>query len=185
MPAMAAAALLVLVSSLLPVAVGAQGALLTTLSGSATVVLSWPDPEAAPRARVAAQDVLLGELARRGVRGWELAAEGETCDPSERACVHLLRSARPACPGHRSSATPTVSPSPDESFAVCASPNNITVVAATELGLMMAVGRLLREVSVVADGGASHVTLPQGLRLTVTPPVSAQARATQLYHGIS
>lgn len=169
MPTSAGATLLVaVVSLLLPAASTAEGAQLA-LSG-ATVVLgdSWAGPTRGP---VAAR-LLLGELWRRGISGWELGADGAACDPTGRPCVHLLRSALPACHGHpRSSAASSVSlaelAASEESFALCrTSANNVTVVAATELGLMMGVGRLLREIQIVTDGDGSHATLPEDLHLT-------------------
>ena len=146
------------------------------MPGGATVVLAAEWDAAGPRGRVAAQELLLGELSRRQISGWRLAAG---C--SHPPCVHLLRAPRPLAAACSPASTRQLSsPASEESFVVCSSPTKVTVVASTELGLMMAVGRLLREIRVQASNGIHAAVLPAGLRLAVSPPPWAAMRGHQL-----
>jgi hypothetical protein len=109
------------------------------------------------QAKVAATELLLPELARKGIHNWRIAlpeADASACSSEDGPmCVHLVHTTDPvaAC-GREGFASqfiyPTSGLSP-EAFALCATAsaprNGIVIAASTELGLMMGCGHFLRE----------------------------------------
>ena len=126
------------------------------------------------RARVAADDLLLGELRRKGVRDWRLA----TSSNASGSCLHLLRATSAGAVGLACGFEVGTGEDPsDEAFAVCRRNSSVILEAHTELGLMMGAGRLLREITATPNGSA---VLPATLRLRVSPPPWAAMRGHQL-----
>ena len=176
-----------LVASLLlaapPPAIAAGDGRSLVLIGSTVIHPEWVG---VARARVAAQDLLQAELRRKGVRNWRLGSQGERdlCVAHGPLCIHLLRARNHAetaraC-GNVTANQATVGS--EESFALCVSPQNVTVTAHTSRGLMLAVGRLVRELHVQnARNGSGHVALVAAdLQLFVAPPPWAAMRGHQL-----
>eukprot|EP01043_Picozoa_sp_COSAG02_P009425 COSAG02_NODE_319_length_24795_cov_20.998502_13_plen_533_part_00 len=155
------------------------------LAEHATIHLA-PEWAGARRARVAAEDLLQEELRRKGVRHWRLAIEGEVpqCSADGPLCVNLRRArdhaeAAAACGNLTANQVAAAS---EQSFAVCMSPQNVSVVAVTTRGLVLGVGRLIRELRVhQMVGGTGHaVRVAADLELFVAPPPWATMRGHQV-----
>ena len=145
-------------------------------------------PEYSFRGPVAAEELLLSELRRRSApaadtSGWGVAAAGSRCSEAAPAVVSL------AVAGTRDngwSRRVEDQPSPcglalgrgAESFLICGRPQRLEVLARSDRGLMLAVGRLLREIEIAPTG---ELTLPTGeIALAVEPPPFGRMRGHQL-----
>ena len=158
--------------------------------------------EQSPRGRVAAQQLLLGEIDNRvrrsgGSKGgdassWRVVTAPEQCLDDASTVVNLAvvralgsKSDWGLSNGMQPQNSCGLSLGTDaESFLVCAHTRpsgrgqHVSIVARSDRGLMLAVGRLLRSLHVDEESG--RVTVPNGLSLAVEPPPFGRMRGHQL-----
>jgi hypothetical protein len=143
--------------------------------------------DATRRQIVAASDLLLGEMKRKGLPTWTLVL-GDLPVPSTvraapfPAVVLLNVLAKNDSGAERSGSCGGLELGHgQEAFVICMPDADATVAvqARTDRGLMMGVGRLLREIEVSARGSAS-ASVPRGLAVAVDPAPSAAMRGHQV-----
>ena len=164
------------------------GAVATVVgSASSELCVQLPPAGHSQRGVVAAEELLLDELRRRASDSGGVSAGGGnraeawisavTCPASvPTISLDVVGDAAPAvCGLELGSGT--------ESFVLCggggdgADSSLVSVTARSDRGLMLGIGRLLREISVTAAG---VVALPTTLTLSVTPPPFGRMRGHQL-----
>ena len=164
-------------------------------AGAATDLCVELPSQHSPRGRVAADDLLLGELRKRWVgqageedtptAHWDIAAAPARCHAEGKSVTVSL-----AVIGTRTNGWTTARyenvcglslGNDDESFLLCAdaagTATRVDVHARSDRGLMLAVGRLLRSLEISAAG---EVTVPHDLALTVEAPSFGRMRGHQL-----
>jgi hypothetical protein len=150
-----------------------------TVFTSRQLCIQLPPSADSQRGRAAAEDLLLSELRRRhqmhspqDADQWLVAADCPATTPV--ISLNVVGSG----PVVETEGCATMAGG-SETFVLCrVAHNELRVVGRSDRGLMLGVGRLLRELTVSASGALS---LPSGeLNLSITPPPFGQIRGHQL-----